>query len=125
MIFDQALFIASVVGAAGLVCTIWLLRQPTKTRIAVGAAYLALYTYALWRAEIIPLQPPRTAIQGNPRIVSQVLEIFWWFSLARLLVTAGRAFLLIDHRAEERKFATELLAGVVYISVFFSVAGLV
>src|SRR5690349_12689179 len=96
--FDPALLTASDVGAVGLVCAVWLLRQPTKTRLAVGVAYMALYSYALWRAEIIPLQPPPVTIHGGPRIVSQVLEIFWWFSLARLLVTAGRAFLLIDHR---------------------------
>ena len=125
MIFDQPLLLASLVGAVGLASTAWLFRQPTKTRLAVGAAFMALFSLVLLRGGVTPLRPPPPAIQGNPRLGFQLLEIFWWFWLARLLVTLGRAFLLIDHREQERKFATDLLAGVVYIGFCFAVAGLV
>ncbi|HXQ41344.1 MAG TPA: mechanosensitive ion channel family protein [Candidatus Udaeobacter sp.] len=125
MIFDQPLLLASLIGAVGLASTAWLFRQPTKTRLAVGIAYMAVFSLVLLHGGVSPLRPPPAAMQGNPRLAFQLLEIFWWFWLARLLITLGRAFLLIDHREQERKFATDLLAGVVYIGFCFAVAGLV
>jgi len=125
MIFDQPLLLASFVGVAGLAATAWLFRQPTKTRLAVGIVYMALFSVTLWRAGVAPLRPPPDAIQGSSRLAFQLLEMFWWYWLARLLITLGRAFLLIDHREQERKFATDLLAGAVYIGLCFAVAGLV
>jgi hypothetical protein len=47
MIFDQPLLMASLVGAVGLASTAWLFRQPTKTRLAVGVAYMAVFSFAL------------------------------------------------------------------------------
>ena len=84
MILDPALLTASVLGAIGFICLVWLLRQPTKTKIAVGVAYMALYTYALWRAEITPLQPPPETIRMrtrrnffSPRTLGHWWK--WWF----------------------------------------------
>jgi len=125
MMFDQPLLLASLVGAVGLAATAWLFRQPTKTRLAVGMIFMAVFSLVLLHAGVAPLRPPPAAIQGNSRLAFLLLEIFWWFWLSRLLITVGRAFLLIDHREQERKFATDILAGAVYIGCCFSVAGLV
>jgi small-conductance mechanosensitive channel len=86
---------------------------------------MALFTAALWQSGVAPLRPPPVAIQGSRRLAFELLEILWWFWLARLLIDLGRAFLLIGHREKERKFTTDLLAGIVYISACFAVTGLV
>ena len=122
---DLLLLLVSLFGVVGLVSTSWLLRQPTRTRLAIGITAMALFSASLWHTGVAPLRPPPDAIQGSRRLVFALLEILWWFWLARLLIDLGRAFLLIGHREKERKFTTDLLAGIVYVSACFAVTGLV
>jgi len=65
---------------------------------------------------------------GRRRLIElrvQALQLFWWFIFARCLIALGRAFLLFKHKLHERKFATDLLSGFVYLAVLFAVVRLV
>ena len=124
-ILDQPLLIPTAIAIVGMVALTWLFPKPTTARIAFAMVFLAAYTYALARAGILPVRPAPPPFQEEKRILVQGLEIFWWFGAARLLVTLSRAFLLLYGRPHERKFATDLLAGVVYIGAIFAVVGLV
>src|SRR6266446_3028777 len=125
MLGSNALFIAGGTAAFGLAVIPWALRQPTRTRTVIGVAYLCVYTFALVRAGVIPIQPVADTTQPELRILLQALQLFWWFVLLRCLVSLGRAFLLFHHKPRQRKFATDLLAGIVYLAGSFAVVGLV
>jgi small-conductance mechanosensitive channel len=103
----------------------WLLHRATRVRLGVGASYLALYTYLLWHASLVPVHPVLPAFVEGSRVLGQVLEIVWWVFVARFLVTLGRTFLLFGNTPQERKFATDLLAGLVYVGALFAVIGFV
>jgi small-conductance mechanosensitive channel len=124
-IMDQPLLIAAAIAVVGVVALTWLFPKPTTARITFSVVFLAVYTYALARAGILPVRPAPPPFQEEKRILVQALEILWWFGAARLLVTLSRAFVLLYGRPHERKFATDLLAGVVYIGAVFAVVGLV
>lgn len=119
------LLVAVFVAVTGLAIMPWVLRQPTRTRIGIVLVYLGLYTFALVRAGILPVQPAPPAFQAGARILVQGLQLLWWFVFARCLIGIGRVFLLYKHKLHERKFATDLLAGLVYLAVSFAVVGLV
>jgi len=122
---DEHLLIAGACAVVGLTVIRWVLRQPTRTRIAFGITYLILYSYALIRAGILPVQPAPNTFQAETRLLVQALQLFWWFIFARCLIALGRAFLLFKHKLHERKFATDLLSGFVYLAVLFAVVRLV
>jgi small-conductance mechanosensitive channel len=122
--FESPLVVAVIVAVSGLATIPWLLRQPTTTRIALGLVYLGLYTVALGREGILPFQPA-AAFQAEVRLLVQALQLFWWFIFARCLIAIGRIFLLYKHKLHERKFASDLLAGFVYLAVCFTVTGMV
>ena len=122
---DLSLLLISLFGVVGLVSSSWLLRQATRTRLAIGIVVMTLFTAALWQSGVAPLRPPPVAIEGSRRFAFELLEVLWWFWLAHLLIDLGRAFLLIGHRERERKFTTDLLAGIVYVGACFAVTGLV
>lgn len=119
------LLLAAICAAFGLAVVPWVLRQPTRTRIWFGLIYLGAYTYTLARAGIHPARPAPSALPSEPRILAQALQLLWWFVFARCLIALGRVFLLYKHKLGERKFATDLLSGLVYLAVFFAVVGLV
>jgi small-conductance mechanosensitive channel len=122
---DGHLLIAGACAAIGVTVIPWVLRQPTRTRISVGVVYLILYTYALIRAGILPVQPAPNTFESELRAFVQALQLFWWFIFARCLIALGRTFLLFKHKLHERKFATDLLSGFVYLAVLFAVVRLV
>jgi small-conductance mechanosensitive channel len=120
---SSPLVVAVLVAVTGLATIPWLLRQPTMTRLGFGLVYLGLYTAALGREGILPIRPPAATFEPDIRILVQALQLFWWFIFARCLVAIGRLFLLFKHKLHERKFATDLLAGIVYLAVGFTAAG--
>ena len=129
---DQMLFAveshlayAIIVAVAGVVVTRWALRQPTRTRIAVGLVYLGIDTYVLSQAGILPIRSGPPAYLAEAATIAEALQIFWWYVLARCLIAIGRVFLLYNHQLHERKFATDLLAGLVYLFAAFAVTGFV
>jgi small-conductance mechanosensitive channel len=122
---DTRLTYAVIVALAGLMVTRWALRQPTRTRIAVGLVYLGIDTYVLSQAGILPIRSGPPPYVAEWRTIAAGLQIFWWYVLARCLISIGRVFLLYKHQLHERKFATDLLAGVVYLFAAFAVTGFV
>lgn len=125
LIAESPLLAAAIVAVIGLAIIPWMLHQPTRTRIGFGVVYLGLYTVALGRAGIQPIHPAPAEFQAEARALVQGLQLLWWFVFARSLIAIGRVFLLYRHKLRERKFATDLLAGVVYLAVAISVTGLV
>ncbi|HZB92617.1 MAG TPA: mechanosensitive ion channel family protein [Stellaceae bacterium] len=120
LLMEAPLLLASICAAFGLALIPWVLRQPTRTRIGFGVVYLGVYTYLLTRAEVLPSRPAASALPFETRILAQALQVFWWFVLARWLIALGRVFLLFKHKLGERKFATDLLSGLVYLVVFLA-----
>ena len=117
--------VAVIVAVVGVTIVPWALRQPTRTRIAIGLAYLSVYTYALSHTGVLPFQPALPTLDTETHILVQGLQILWWFVFARCLIAIGRVFLLYRHKLQERKFATDLLSGAVYLAVVFAVVGFV
>ncbi|HUN50782.1 MAG TPA: mechanosensitive ion channel family protein [Candidatus Sulfotelmatobacter sp.] len=124
-LLNQPLLLPTAIAIIGMVVLTWLFPRPTAARVGFSIVFLAVYSYSLMRAGILPVRPAPEAFNERQRVLVQVLEIFWWFGAARLLVVLGRAFLLFDGRPHERKFATDLLAGAAYIGAIFAVVGLV
>jgi len=122
---ESPLLIAAGVALAGLAVISWLLRQPTRTRVGIGLTYLGVFLFVLVRADIAPIRSPAPTFQVDARILAQGLQLFWWYCFARCLITIGRVFLLYKHKLHERKFATDLLAGCVYLAVGFGAFGVV
>jgi len=124
-IIDPRFAYAIVIAAIGLIVICWALRQPTRTRIVVGLAYLGIDTLVLWHADILPIRPAPLTHATHGHVIAECLQILWWYVFARCLIAIGRVFILYKHRLHERKFATDLLAGVVYIVAGFAVTGFV
>lgn len=122
---EAPFLLAAIWAAFGLAITFWIPRQPTRTRISIGLIYLAVYSYLLTRAGIIPTKAAPAALPSDLRFLSQSLQLFWWFVFARCVIALGRVFLLFKHKLAERQFATDLLAALVYLAVFFSAVGFV
>lgn len=122
---DGTLILPGAIAVLGLVAHYWLFTQPTRIRLAVAFVFLAAYTYALYRDGILPLRPAPPQFLEERRIIVQAFEVLWWFSVARSLVSLGRVFLLSDHHQQDRKFATDLMAGAIYIGAVFAVVGVV
>jgi small-conductance mechanosensitive channel/CRP-like cAMP-binding protein len=125
VVLESPLLIPVAVALVGLATLPWVLHQPTRTRVAVGLIYLGLYSFALVRADIAPFRSPAASFGAQARILVQGLQFFWWFVFARCLIAIGRGFLLYKHKLHERKFATDLLAGCVYLVVGFGAMGIV
>jgi small-conductance mechanosensitive channel/CRP-like cAMP-binding protein len=125
LITETAFLVAATVAIVGLAIIPWAFRQATWTRIGLGLIYLCLYAFVLGRAGIEPVHPAPAAFQAEARVFVQGLQLLWWFVFARCLIAIGRVFLLYRHKLHERKFATDLLAGLVYLAVAVSVTGLV
>jgi small-conductance mechanosensitive channel/CRP-like cAMP-binding protein len=122
---EQNLVIAGLCALVGLAVIRWVLRQATTTRIWFGIAYLVIYSTALIRAGILPVRPAPDTVPSEVRVVVQALQLFWWYIFARCLIALGRAFLLFKHKLHERKFASDLLSGFVYLGVLFAVVSFV
>lgn len=125
VVLESPLLIPVAVALVGLATLPWVLHQPTRTRVVVGLIYLGLYSFALVRADIAPIRSPTATFTAQERILVQGLQFFWWFVFARCLIAIGRGFLLYKHKLHERKFATDLLAGCVYLVVGFGAMGIV
>jgi small-conductance mechanosensitive channel len=119
------LLVATLVAASGLAVIPWILRAPTRFRIGFGFVYLIAYTWVLSRADIRPMHPGSPGLKGEALFLVEGLQVLWWFVFARCLVAIGRSFLLYRHKLREVKFATDLLAGLVYLAVSFAVISLV
>ena len=82
----QPLLLPTAIAIIGSIVLTWLFPRPTAARVGFAVAFLAVYSYSLMRAGILPVRPAPEAFGEQQRIVVQVLEIFWWFGAARLLV---------------------------------------
>lgn len=122
---NPALIATTIIAIAGLAVMRFVLRQPTRLRIVLGLGYLSVYTYLLASAGILPIRSAPSHQWADAYPLVPGLQIFWWVVLARCLVAVGRVFLLHKHQVEERKFAIDLLAGLVYLVAGFAIVGLV
>lgn len=97
----------------------------TSRRLLAGAALFALATAAVVRVSGSPLEPVLAPPDTVHRLWQQLIVSGWWLLAARLAIELGRLVLLRGTLSREGRLFSDLLAGLVYLAVGLTIAGVV
>ena len=99
--------------------------RPNWLRLVVGAGLLALLTVVIVQMVGSPLQPVLAGEGPAGRLGQQVLLSLWWLLAARLVVELTKAAFLTRSFSREGRLFSDLLGGLVYLAVLFTIVSMV
>src|SRR5262249_26505309 len=105
----------------GVLTTRFLFKHYPFRRAIVRVVCLILLTIVLLSADIVPYRPLLSTGSPFRDAVHGALKVAWWLWAAWFLVSALRAFVIVEHRPREGKLLQDLLASLIYLAAVFAI----